>query len=202
MRDVFRILWVATSALCWALPAAQAQTSLPKMGETAEDYRARIGASQSRATPAISMAPKVGETRADYEARLQGRAPADQDSVTEIKADRRGQFITQATVRGQKIAMLVDTGASAVALPYEVAQRLGFKLSDADFTASASTANGSTKVAPITLDEVRVGDISIRNVRALVGKPGALGETALLGMTFLSKLRKYEIANGVLTLVR
>jgi aspartyl protease family protein len=202
MREVFRIVWVATSALCWALPAAQAQTLQPKMGETTEEYRARIGAAQSRAPAATSMSPKVGETKADFEARLQGRPPADQDGAIEIRADRRGQFITQATVRGQKLSMLVDTGASAVALPYEVAQRLGFKLSDADFSLSASTANGSTKVAAITLDEVRVGDITIRNVGALVGKPGALGETALLGMTFLSKLRKYEIANGVLTLVR
>jgi aspartyl protease family protein len=87
-------------------------------------------------------------------------------------------------------------------LPYEVAQRLGFRLGDADFRESASTANGATKVAVVTLDEVRVGDIAIRKVRALVGKPGALGDTALLGMTFLSKLRKYEIENGVLRLVR
>ncbi len=202
MREFFRIVWVAMSALCWALPAAQAQSLQPKMGETAEDYRARIGAAQSRAPAAASLQPKLGETKANYEARLQGRPPVDQDGVAEIKADRRGQFLTQATVSGQKVAMLVDTGASAVSLPYEVAQRLGFKLGDADFRESASTANGATKVAVVTLDEVRVGDIAIRNVRALVGKPGALGETALLGMTFLSKLRKYEIENGVLKLVR
>jgi aspartyl protease family protein len=201
MRELFLIVWVTMSALCCALPTAQAQTLQPKMGETAEEYRARIGAAQGRA-PASSLQPKLGETKANYEARLQGRAPVDQDGVAEIKADRRGQFLTQATVSGQKVAMLVDTGASAVSLPYEVAQRLGFKLGDADFRESASTANGATKVAVVTLDEVRVGDIAIRNVRALVGKPGALGDTALLGMTFLSKLRKYEIENGVLRLVR
>jgi aspartyl protease family protein len=103
---------------------------------------------------------------------------------------------------GQSIPVLVDTGASAVSLPFEVAQRLGFKLNDADFRASASTANGSTKVAPVTLDEVRVGDIVVRNVRAVVAKPGALAGSSLLGMSFLSQLTKVETAHGTLRLVR
>ena len=62
-----------------------------------------------------------------------------------------------------------------------------------------STANGAAKVAPVTLDRVSIGDITVRNVPAAVSEPGKLG-TSLLGMSFLGRLQQIDIRSGVLVL--
>ena len=61
------------------------------------------------------------------------------------------------------------------------------------------TANGSTFAASIRLSEIEIGTIVVRNVDALVAKPGTLRES-LLGMSFLRQLRSYEFSREFLTL--
>ena len=116
-----------------------------------------------------------------------------------MKADSRGHFITTAQINGEDVRVMVDTGASAVALPYQDAERLGFRLSRSDFTLGVSTANGNTRVAPISLKEVRVGDVVVRDVAAAVSEPGALRMT-LLGMSFLKRLKAFHIEGDSITL--
>ena len=82
---------------------------------------------------------------------------------------------------------MVDTGASLVALTYEDASRAGIYVRDRDFTQLVRTANGIARVAPVTLDRVSIGDITVRNVPASVSERGMLG-TTLLGMSFLKRL--------------
>ncbi len=70
---------------------------------------------------------------------------------------------------------------------------------DSDYTHRVNTANGPARVAPVTLDRVSIGDITVRNVPAAVSEPGKLG-TSLLGMSFLGRLQQIDIRSGVLVL--
>ena len=101
---------------------------------------------------------------------------------------------------GRPIDVMVDTGASMVALTYEDAERAGLSLKPSDFTGRVSTANGTAAVAPVMLDRVSIGHVQVRNVRAAVCERGKLEKT-LLGMSFLSRLDRVDIKQGRLTLI-
>lgn len=116
-----------------------------------------------------------------------------------IDGDRRGHFLVRPRIEGAELVMLVDTGASVIALTAEDAARAGIRPGPGDFTVTVSTANGTVAVAPVRLREVRVGEIVVRDVEASVMPPGRLG-TSLLGMSFLRRLRGFDIADGRLTL--
>jgi aspartyl protease family protein len=120
-------------------------------------------------------------------------------ATVELKAGRGGHFETSAEINGSPINVLVDTGATLVALSYEDAERAGIYPRDSDFTQRSQTANGTARFAPVTLERVTIGDITIRNVRASVAEPGRLSIT-LLGMAFLSKLSRTEMRGGTLVL--
>lgn len=120
-------------------------------------------------------------------------------SVVEIDAERNGHFNTEADINGRPVEVMIDTGATMVALSYEDAERAGIFLNDSDFTRAVSTANGIARVAPVTLDRVSIGDITVRNVPAAVAEPGRL-KTSLLGMSFLSRLSRFDMRSGRLVL--
>jgi aspartyl protease family protein len=113
-----------------------------------------------------------------------------------LRAGDGGHFETSADVNGRSVDVLVDTGATLVALTYEDAERAGIYPRPSDFTHSVATANGVAKVAPIDIASVTIGNITVRNVRGAVCERGKLQRT-LLGMTFLGKLhvemRKNEL---------
>jgi aspartyl protease family protein len=116
-----------------------------------------------------------------------------------LDADRQGHFKTEARVEGRFVNFLVDTGASVVVLRETDAARVGIRPMPRDYTALISTANGKIKAAPAKLDRVEVGGITVFDVPALVLPDEALGEN-LLGTSFLSRLKRYEYANGRLVL--
>jgi aspartyl protease family protein len=120
-------------------------------------------------------------------------------STAVIWSDLRGHFIADPNINGTRVSMLVDTGASVVALSAEDAGRIGVRPLPADFTVPISTANGVTLAAPVTLREVAIGGIVVRDVRAVVMPRGRLAGS-LLGMSFLRKLSHFEFANDRLTL--
>jgi len=148
------------------------------------------------------LLPRLGETKSEYEARTRGLArpapPSAPFSVT-LVADSQGHFLLEPIVNGTRLRMLVDTGASLVVLPREDARRIGINPAPSDFRATVSTANGSVQVAPVLLKEIKVGDLSVRDVRAAVFPDDRL-EVGLLGMSFLSKLSHFEVAGGRLVL--
>lgn len=117
-----------------------------------------------------------------------------------LKGDRNGHFVFEGAVDDRPLTFMADTGASIVALTYEDARRAGLSPHSLDFNARVSTANGIAYVAPVTLNRVRVGDITLHNVQAAVAEKGALG-TNLLGMSFLGRLKSFHIRGDELVLV-
>ena len=114
-----------------------------------------------------------------------------------VPRDPTGHFHVDAEVNGRDIRMLADTGASYVTLGEDAAESLGLDPDSLDYSQSAQTANGTVAVAVVELDEVRIGSIVRRDVRAVVtrGFPGAL-----LGMSFFSTLSKVSIESNELVL--
>ena len=117
----------------------------------------------------------------------------------EVAADLRGHFVVHPTLDGRRVRMLVDTGASLIALSHEDALSAGLRVSRHEYTRRIATANGVVEAAPVRFSEVKIGDISVRGVEALVLPPGKLS-TSLLGMSFLKRLAGFEIAQGRLIL--
>ena len=116
-------------------------------------------------------------------------------NVVELTAGAYGHYKANARINGRAIDVLVDTGASFVALTYEDAERAGIFVTDADFKYQSRTANGFARIALVDIDRISIDDIEVRNVRASVHQPGMLHVT-LLGMSFLSKLERAEMRSG------
>jgi aspartyl protease family protein len=94
---------------------------------------------------------------------------------------------------------MVDTGASVIALTERDASMLGIHPSERDYVAMVSTANGPVRAAPIQLGMVEIDDLVAHDVAALVLPDGALTQN-LLGLSFLSRLRRFEYSGGKLVL--
>lgn len=116
-----------------------------------------------------------------------------------LRAGRGGHFETTAEINGRDVDVLVDTGATLVALSYEDAERAGIYLQPSDFTHQASTANGIAKFAPVMIGSISIGGITVRNIRGAVAERGNQ-QTTLLGMAFLSRLSRVEMHRGNLVL--
>jgi aspartyl protease family protein len=116
-----------------------------------------------------------------------------------LSADGRGHFETDVTVNGQPLRALVDTGASMVALTYDDARSLGLVRPGDRFDIEVQTGNGTTAMKRVSLNSVRIGGISVPDVDAMVAKEGVLPMN-LLGMSFLRKLRTFQMSNGRLVL--
>lgn len=124
---------------------------------------------------------------------------ASSGTTVRLRADRFGHFITVAQVNGSSIDVLVDTGASIVALTFEDAERAGIYARPQDFTHRVNTANGQARIAPVTIDQISIGGITVRNVKAAVSERGKLTQS-LLGMTFLGRLARAEMRRSELIL--
>jgi aspartyl protease family protein len=124
--------------------------------------------------------------------------PADSRSVI-LSRNARGHFQTDARVDGHRLTFMVDTGASVIALTTDSAASLGIHPTPNEYTAAVKTANGVVRAAPIELSMVEIEDISLHNVPAIVLPDGALSDN-LLGMSFLSRLHRWEFADGRLVL--
>jgi len=127
------------------------------------------------------------------------REPVSSGRSLMVEAGHDGHFAVQSRVDGVFTDFMIDTGASLVVLRETDAANAGFHPMPADYTAVVSTANGKVKAAPIKLDRIEVGGITVYDVPALVLPDEILGKN-LLGMAFLSRLRRYEVADGRLVL--
>lgn len=81
-----------------------------------------------------------------------------------LRAEERGHFVVEAEVNSHAVTLVADTGATLVVLSFEDAERLGISPNSLDFSSISQTANGAARVAPLTLGEVRLGDIAVRDV--------------------------------------
>ena len=115
-------------------------------------------------------------------------APSVSESATPsavLTADGMGHFLTTGTVNGKSVRFLVDTGASMIALGAGEARRIGVDANQGEQIV-VSTANGQTLAARVKLDNVRVGEIVVYNVDAMVHQHDL--PFALLGMSFLNRM--------------
>ncbi len=138
----------------------------------------------------LSPRPGTIQTAAMY--------PAQTPNENVYRRARDGHFYVDADVNGVHIRFLVDTGATFVALSPADARSAGLQVFDSDYTLRSSTANGITRVAPVTLRQVELDQLQLFDVRAVVlEKPMPV---SLLGMSFLSRLQGYETRNDELVL--
>jgi clan AA aspartic protease (TIGR02281 family) len=126
--------------------------------------------------------------------------PAPPPHSLSVRAHRGGRFaghfVLTAEVDGTPIGFLVDTGASLVTLRLADAEAVGIRSSDLVFDHILRTASGRVRVALVTLHEISIGNLSVGRVAAAVGKV----RVSVLGMDFLSRLKRFEINGDALTL--
>ena len=129
-----------------------------------------------------------------------GYGVASQDGKTmEFIAGPDGHFLINGLIDGASVTFIADTGATTVLLTYDDARRIGIDVDRLRFTAPVLTANGQALAAPYSIGEITLGDISRRNVPAMVSQPGMIG-TSLLGMSFLGRLSAFEVRGDRLIL--
>jgi aspartyl protease family protein len=134
---------------------------------------------------------------------IPGRAASEVDengfnTVVLYKA-QGGHFLTDTMVDGSPISMMVDTGATTIALSYEDAERAGLNPQNLDFNSTVLTANGPARSATVTIPQLSVGGITRTNLKAGVAERGKL-DRSLLGMNFLSTLSAVSFSGDELRL--
>ncbi|MBX3618730.1 MAG: TIGR02281 family clan AA aspartic protease [Rhizobacter sp.] len=115
-----------------------------------------------------------------------------------LTAGPGGHFVTGGAINGRAVQFVVDTGASTVSLSQADADRIGLKYRDGQ-VGMASTANGMVAVHRVSLTSVRVGEVTVYGVDALV-VPAAM-PYVLLGNSFLTRFQMKR-ENDVMTLER
>lgn len=162
---------------------------LLRVGETSPEGVTLVEASSRRAIL------EIDGQRAEYplgDRTAIGRAPPPTRPVVQVPLSPSGMYLAVGTINGRVVTFHVDTGATAVALSSDLADRLGIDYRKEGRRQRAMTASGVTTAFYITLDEVAVGPIKQNNVQAAVLE-GQLPLRPLLGMTFLGQV---EISKG------
>lgn len=113
-----------------------------------------------------------------------------------LKRGLDGHYRAEALINGQKVNVLVDTGATGVAISQKLADELGLQSRSAIRT---MTANGETVAYMTRLASVQLGGIEARDVAAIIA-PG-LGGDALLGMSFLARM-DVRLYQGTMTITQ
>ncbi|WP_395609430.1 TIGR02281 family clan AA aspartic protease [Pseudomonas sp. B22129] len=119
------------------------------------------------------------------------------EGYIEVKllGNNQGHFVASGQINGQPVAFMLDTGATDVAVPAGLADRLGLKRG---MPVTLSTANGLSQGFRTHLDRLQLGEIVLQDVRALVA-PGLDGDQVLLGMSALKQL-EFTQRSGTLLL--
>jgi aspartyl protease family protein len=177
----------AVMAAGWVLAAGSTAAGIAYFSEIKAVAQSVLGLAQPMATR-VAVEPRKGPNPGGAGGR-----------IVELKAGAWGHYHTSAEINGRPLNVLVDTGASIVALSYEDARVAGIYVRGGDFTHRVSTANGLARVAPVTIDRISIGDITVRDVAGAVMEEGKLG-TSLLGMSFLGRLQRVDMRSGTLVL--
>ncbi len=111
-----------------------------------------------------------------------------------------GHYYVVLKISGVKVRFVIDTGATDMVLTAQDARRVGIDPASLAYIGQASTANGIVKTARVWLKDVSLGNYTDPSVRADVN--GGQMETSLLGMSYLQKFGKIEIAGDKMVLTR
>lgn len=125
-------------------------------------------------------------------------APGSGSGQVILSADERGHFVTTGTINGGTVRFLVDTGATMISLGRSDARRVGIDYLKGQ-KGFSNTANGVAPVYKVKLDTVRVGEITLNSVDALVHDQDL--PWVLLGMSFLNRVEMRR-EGGNLTLTK
>ncbi|CAN5395667.1 TIGR02281 family clan AA aspartic protease [soil metagenome] len=142
----------------------------------------------------LSTAPVVAHAEGQAS---RGQAPAGGQAAQVLKA-ADGHYWAEANIDGRAVHVLVDTGASVVALTREDALRLGLQLSPEDFDRTVQTAAGPARAAAVELASVSIAGAEVKAVDALVVEQGLA--QSLLGMSYLGRLSAFEATPTGITL--
>lgn len=112
-----------------------------------------------------------------------------------LASSSQGHYLADGQINGAPVTFLLDTGATQVAIPTEVANRLGLQRGAPMII---STANGRATAHRTQLDSLQLGDIVLHDVGALIA-PGMGGDEVLLGMSALKQL-EFTQRDGTLLL--
>ena len=156
-------------------------------------------ADQMRATPAAATTANTNAAASRVVAPSRTTVAQSSSRSVSIPRDPRGHFLTDGRINGQRVDFMIDTGASVVALNERTAARFGLRPTPGEYNAAVSTANGTIRAARTRIAMIDLGGLVVRDVEAMVLPDTALSEN-LLGLSFLSKLKRYEYANGKMVL--
>ncbi|WP_338656854.1 retropepsin-like aspartic protease [Methylophilus sp. DW102] len=117
-----------------------------------------------------------------------------QQKVVTLKRGTDGHYSAEALINGERVRVLVDTGATGIAISQNVADRLGLVSHDA---ISTHTANGTAVAYLVRLKTVQLGGVVAHDVAATIS-PGLEGD-ALLGMSFLGRM-DVRLYQGTMTI--
>lgn len=131
-------------------------------------------------------------------ARTSPRGSADRTGETVLPRRADGHFYAAISIGGRDAEMLVDTGASVIALTAADARALGVDWREDDVVPVARGASGTVWGVPVRLERVRLGDIEVSGVEAVVVPRGL--PISLLGQSFLGRVGRVEIANDKMVL--
>ncbi len=121
------------------------------------------------------------------------------DNEAIIQRSWDGHFRAIAKINDANVGLLIDTGASLVLLRYDDAERIGIDFDKLDFSVPLTTASGKSYVAPITIDTLKIGNVTVHDVKAAIAERGAL-HSSLLGMSFLEIIGETVIRKNVMIL--
>jgi len=130
-----------------------------------------------------------------------GRTVVSEPGTAVVVRGGNGHFYMTGLTNGASLRYMFDTGASTVVLTAEDARRAGLDPDKLAYTAIVSTANRTASTTPVRIETLTVGGITMRNVRALVARPGVLRDN-LLGMSFLSELTSFTVQGNRLVMQR
>lgn len=121
-----------------------------------------------------------------------------QASAAQVLRAPDGHWWADAMVDGRAVRLMVDTGATVVALTPHDARRLGLNLTPGDYSHEITTAAGPARAARVRLASLSVGSVRVPDVDAVVVERGL--PHSLLGMSWLGRLSGFEASADALTL--
>jgi aspartyl protease family protein len=205
--------WVVKELLIWGAAIAGGLLTFTSF-ETAYD-KVRLLASRAGYARTFDTAIGVASV-SQFDTRVLGAAlpirgtipasqglPGSSRKTVNLTANPYGHFHADAEINGQKVEFMMDTGATYAALSYETAQELGLAPQNLRFTGRSTTANGVARVAQVTIGAIRiaspdgVGNITVKDVQAVVAEPGRMTQN-LLGMSFIKQLSVFELKDNTL----
>src|SRR5712691_8166835 len=222
---VNRLLPALAAVALTAMPSLAATQTLKecKIGQPVTDDRGQAGVIAGGRGELCVIKYKDGQTQG-WEAlgRLHGAAPAKPGAASSApaasapspsegvvilrpqvinriayRADPLGHVVLTAMVNGAPIRFLVDTGASLVCLTPDDARAAGVRRDELAFNQTVQTATGPAPAAITVLREMRIKQLEVDNVQAAVIEKLP---QSVIGMSFLSRLKRFEMQNGALTL--